>query len=503
VKKGILFLLVLAFSILLMEGFQCSSPEKTTAKLAIKSGEYLKAKTTIQKELAKNPKDVESLFILAEAHQNLGEYYEAGNVILEAEKNATRNEEKEQIKVFKANLATNCDEKSRYYYNNYLQSQNLKALDSSILLIETGLKLRPERPDFWMIKGLALENKRDTSGAIECYEKFSELMKPELLLAKQKKITLNMPMKEVLKKLEINPERTIPYIVESDTLHIDVIKYGMAPAFLYSIKTPKDKDFMLMGWDVAPPMTWIPQEILVPKEISIRPYLKLVLLYGLTNKLDKAIENINKIFILDPKNETAKDLLLNLYQIQGKTEDAIKYVVTLIEENPNNATYYSILGNLYLQIQDYAKAIDSYNKALKIDPNDLQAIRNLGPAYKNIFVLKQRKQKELRQNDPNIQEITPDMVETLKTSMRYFEKAVSMEEYKNDFDAIADLMEIYTALSENEKIDPLIKKLESLENTIPNDKKYDYYNRMVKIFDRLGNQERFNYYQEQFNKQYK
>lgn len=484
-----------------MEGFQCSSPEKTTAKLALKSGEYLKAKTNIQKELAKNPKDVEALFILAEAHHNLGEYPEAANTILEAEKNATDQKQIGDIKTFKANLATNCDEKARFLYNQ--QMQNPKALDSSLLIIDAGLKVRPDRPDFWMVKGLILESKQDTNSAIECYEKYADLLKPELALAKQKKIVLNMPMKEVFKKLDINPERTIPYIVEADTLHIDVIKYGMAPAILYSLKTPKDNDFILMGWDVAPPATWIPQEYLVPKEISIRPYLKLVMLYGLSKKYDKAIENVNKIFILDPKNDNARNLLLNIYQLDNKVDEAIEFVKTLIDENPNNASYLSILGNLYLQSSQYDKAIEIYNKALTIDPKDFQAIRNLGPAYKNKFVVKQRQQKELKENNPQAPDNTEEMIQLLKTSAQYFEKAIKMEEFKNDFEAYADLIEIYTVLKENDKRDRLLTDLEALENSIPKEKKYDYYNRMVKIYDRLNITDKLNYYQQKFNEQFK
>ncbi|MCY4046693.1 MAG: tetratricopeptide repeat protein [Candidatus Dadabacteria bacterium] len=68
------------------------------------------------------------------------------------------------------------------------------------------------------------------------------------------------------------------------------------------------------------------------------------------------------------------------YQI-GKYEKAIESYTRAIKINPQYATAYINRGNCYFQIKDREKAISDYTGAIEIDPQHAMAYNNLGTCY--------------------------------------------------------------------------------------------------------------------------
>ena len=56
----------------------------------------------------------------------------------------------------------------------------------------------------------------------------------------------------------------------------------------------------------------------------------------------------------------------------------MKYIETAIEFRKDNASYYNNLGIALSQLNNNIDAIENYKKALKLDPNHLDANINLG-----------------------------------------------------------------------------------------------------------------------------
>jgi len=86
-KKILSLLFFLILGALLTEGFQCASPELTTAKLAIRNKEWKKAEMNLESAVAKNSKENEAWILLAQVKEELGKYEEEANIIKQASKN--------------------------------------------------------------------------------------------------------------------------------------------------------------------------------------------------------------------------------------------------------------------------------------------------------------------------------------------------------------------------------------------------------------------------------
>ena len=131
-KKVFLTLLCLIIGGFLTQGFQCASPEMTTAKLAIRNSEWEKATTNLEKELSKNPKNIEAWIMLTQVHQSTGRYEEAAKTVSSAEKNVTDDNVMIQVKQLKSQIWVNCYNQGVDFANQYFSSKNTKYLDSSI-----------------------------------------------------------------------------------------------------------------------------------------------------------------------------------------------------------------------------------------------------------------------------------------------------------------------------------------------------------------------------------
>ena len=62
-----------------------------------------------------------------------------------------------------------------------------------------------------------------------------------------------------------------------------------------------------------------------------------------------------------------------LAQREGRQTDAMNLAKRLIELYPNSSEPYIILGDLQSQAQDFEAAIETYEKATKINPKNLDA----------------------------------------------------------------------------------------------------------------------------------
>src|SRR4051794_35604143 len=64
-----------------------------------------------------------------------------------------------------------------------------------------------------------------------------------------------------------------------------------------------------------------------------------------------------------------------------RAQQTIATLTAAAKNNPNNAAAWAKLGTAYLKLEKYTQAINSYSKALEIDPDDMKTIRSRGSAY--------------------------------------------------------------------------------------------------------------------------
>lgn len=66
---------------------------------------------------------------------------------------------------------------------------------------------------------------------------------------------------------------------------------------------------------------------------------------------------------------------------QGRNQEAILLFEGLIAVAPGTAYFQSALGALHLRIGDFAQAVERFNHALIIEPNDIVALVNRGESF--------------------------------------------------------------------------------------------------------------------------
>lgn len=101
------------------------------------------------------------------------------------------------------------------------------------------------------------------------------------------------------------------------------------------------------------------------------------------SQFDLAEAQYRKALEFDPNNEKAKYNLANALQRQSKYDEAAKLLEDLAGSSKDNviksSAYYN-QGVAYTKMKNLDASIESYKKALRLNPNDQQARENLEKA---------------------------------------------------------------------------------------------------------------------------
>ncbi|MBL8682696.1 MAG: tetratricopeptide repeat protein [Myxococcales bacterium] len=98
-----------------------------------------------------------------------------------------------------------------------------------------------------------------------------------------------------------------------------------------------------------------------------------------------AVGVYRKVLEVDPEDLNAVDALVRLYVAQGDWAnllDVQQRKIDLVGDPDEKKRLYFEVGSVYeSELKDVAKAIDSYNKVLELDPSDLTALQRLDQLY--------------------------------------------------------------------------------------------------------------------------
>ncbi len=103
---------------------------------------------------------------------------------------------------------------------------------------------------------------------------------------------------------------------------------------------------------------------------KVELYFDLANVYGDNGELDKAIQSLD---LLQKYTGVSDAITLNkfrLYNMMNKKERAFEEIQSVIDKNPDNIRYKLLMGDLYLQDNQTEKALEYYNQAKLIDPDE-------------------------------------------------------------------------------------------------------------------------------------
>ncbi|MEZ0344011.1 MAG: tetratricopeptide repeat protein [Caldimicrobium sp.] len=122
---------------------------------------------------------------------------------------------------------------------------------------------------------------------------------------------------------------------------------------------------------------------------------------------------------------TSHKEVAKIYFQEGRYAEALKELELAKETEKCDAETYNLFGLVYMARKDFAKAEESFNEALKLDPNFSEAYTNLG---------------SLKMMQGKYQE-----------AISYFEKALSNPLYLNSYIAFTNMGWAYYQLGDREK----------------------------------------------------
>ena len=124
------------------------------------------------------------------------------------------------------------------------------------------------------------------------------------------------------------------------------------------------------------------QEIVRLDPTSSDDHVMLGRLYHADNQLQKAEEEEKTAVKLAPDSEEAVTTLAVLYNEEGNAAKAAETLAS-VPEASRSAKLYAALGETYDQQKDYKKAIESYQHAIALDRDNLDAIRGMAESLLN------------------------------------------------------------------------------------------------------------------------
>lgn len=189
-----------------------------------------------------------------------------------------------------------------------------------------------------------------------------------------------------------------------------------------------------------------------------KPYLYLANMYERSEMTDEYLATVKKGRANYPDDADLIVYELNYYLRNGKFEEAENNLKLALEKEPNNKQLHFSLGVVYDNLGNADKAVESYIKALEIDPVYFDATYNLGALYFNQGVEMNNKANDIKDNKA-YDKARSDAKAIFTKAQPYLEKAHELD--ATDKGAMASLTQLYALVGETEKYTVMKAKLEA------------------------------------------
>ncbi len=310
---------------------------KTLAKICMRTGEEARAEELLTAYLAENPQDLEAIGVQSELIVATRDFQEG-------EKQLTQllGQNPDNLEV-QARLARLYFDNGRYEQVSVL-TENLS--DSMIM----------EQPSLIELRGKSLVNLGNAGGAAKVWEKWVELA-PDSVLANfyfADALAQGNDLDRALKHLEVARDVKPGYLpVRLSLIRLTAQSGDMDSAFAEMEKLqsemPRERAdvWYTRGW------------------LNVR-----------AGNIAAAEEALRKSLSLQPTPDTVM-LLYTAINSQGRADDALAILEAGSENFPESRSLMVVLGQGYLARDAVPKAIEVYQRLLRVDPQSVLALNNL------------------------------------------------------------------------------------------------------------------------------
>ncbi len=166
------------------------------------------------------------------------------------------------------------------------------------------------------------------------------------------------------------------------------------------------------------------------------------------------MEGIDKY---DNNNENLVLLLVDLLYEKNEIEESIAILDQAATENPEEYKYLFTKGLIYQKTEQYTQAIDAYQTALEIAPNELLIPINIATCYYNLGVSIEEQTRQLDSNR-EVLEKRAQSAAAFDTSTQWLDKVY--EKQPEDSEVTQKLYQLYRILNNNEKARSIQKQFD-------------------------------------------
>jgi tetratricopeptide (TPR) repeat protein len=186
-----------------------------------------------------------------------------------------------------------------------------------------------------------------------------------------------------------DPGSAVKYYSLSGVLAEDLMEFGAASGFYrraYAIDPDSYEIYVALVRSTLAAGTHPSKEVLPspPHDLTASQDLALGVLLSFAGAYEQAIPRFKEALRLDPTNDSATANLALAYKSVGKTAAAIDLIRATIIERPSGALY-NMLGGLDEESGEYMEAVQSFQRAVELDPNNEQYYFDLGMEYLSHF----------------------------------------------------------------------------------------------------------------------
>jgi tetratricopeptide (TPR) repeat protein len=171
-----------------------------------------------------------------------------------------------------------------------------------------------------------------------------------------------------------------------------------------------------------------------------------------------AVQALQSGFEKYPENNDILRSMIQVYLDLDRTDDAMKYLELAIKQDPKNPMFYFAQGTLFEKMENYDRAIDSYEKSIEADDSFFNAYYNLGALYYNEGV----KQIDVANSVPtsNNEQYAKELAkadEWFEKALPYMEKCHELN--PEDTSTMESLKNLYYRLKDMDNYNLMLEKL--------------------------------------------
>jgi tetratricopeptide (TPR) repeat protein len=470
-----------------VSGFDCASPEMTTAKMAIQHKEYSKAEESLTKEVTLHPANGEAWMLLGDTYFEQGRYADMRNAYEKALRDgnqpAITADQRRNVSVRLYNAWLSKYNGALDAFNKGLESKDNAAFQHALALLDTADMLRADYPENTFLRSTIYRELGDQGRERQELNKYVEALNSSIDAGVAAGISLNMTQQAVTAKLGA-PTRTKVTDSTGGWAYYEPRKLWVyyAPA--------KSGEPRVEGWKVA---TAGEPEFISELPFQIRSYPEYALgveafRAGETDKsrYDEAQKLLQRVVRYDPDRAGVTDVLSRIYINTGRTAEAKAAIEEQMRLNPKDPTPYITYGNLLFSMNDYSGAATAFKQALGLGLPDSDekmqiALFNLGAVYKNWGKQMQDSIEKVSKDHPSPAQVQAFQA-PLREAMGYFERLKTQKVKDGDFAVLAELANIYDVLGDKAKLNSTIKEIESIQNVGDNATNVTYWVTLRRLY---------------------